>query len=263
MCLIVLAWQTSPIACLAVAANRDEFFARPAEPAAWWADAPSVFAGRDLEGGGTWLGVTREGRFAALTNFRDLTATRRRDAPSRGRLVAEFLRGNESAADCASRILPNADSFEGFNLLVSDGTDLWSYSNVEGRAVSLSPGVYGLSNHLLETPWPKVIEARERFEQALAAARDAEDLEGRLLALLGNRSLASDATLPQTGLPLDWERALSAAFVVLPDYGTRASTSVVVGRGGDIRFVERSFGKGGAPLGEVRETFRISATPKA
>jgi uncharacterized protein with NRDE domain len=263
LCLIVLAWEASPAARLAVAANRDEFFARPAAPAAWWPDAPGVFAGRDLRSAGTWLGVTRTGRFAALTNFRDATAARRGDAPSRGRLVAEFLRSKESGADYVARILPDANSFEGFNLLVSDGTDLLSYSNVEGSAVSLPPGVYGLSNHLLETPWPKVIAARERFAHALAAARDAADLEGRLLALLGDRSLASDATLPDTGLPLDWERALSAAFVVLPDYGTRASTALVVGVDGSARVVERSFGEGGAPLGEVRETFRISATPRA
>ena len=140
------------------------------------------------------------------------------------------------------------------------GTELFSFSNVAGEPVSLAPGVYGISNHLLETPWPKVIAARERFEHALTVARDAEDLEGRLLALLRDRSLASDATLPETGLPLDWERALSAAFVVLPDYGTRASTSVVV-TNENVRFVERIFGAGGAPLGEVREAFRVSASP--
>jgi uncharacterized protein with NRDE domain len=263
MCLIVLAWEASPRTRLVVAANRDEFFARATAPAAWWEDAPDVFAGRDLEGRGTWLGVTRGGRFAALTNFRDLTAPRRRDAPSRGTLVGDFLRRRESAGDYVASVQPGAGAFEGFNLLLSDGTELVSFSNVEGDPVALPPGVYGLSNRLLETPWPKVIEARERFEHALAVPRDAEDLEGRLLALLGNRSLASDDTLPETGLPLDWERALSAAFVVLPDYGTRASTSVVVGRSGDVRFVEQSFGAGGAPLGVVRETFRISATPRA
>ncbi|MGA7990116.1 MAG: NRDE family protein [Thermoanaerobaculia bacterium] len=263
MCLIVLAWEASPGTRLAAAANRDEFFARPTAPAAWWPDAPGVLAGRDLEAGGTWLGVTREGRFAALTNFRDLSIPKKSGAPSRGALAAGFLRGAESAREFLSRIRDGASSFEGFNLIVSDGLEVFTFSNVEGGPVALAPGVYGLSNHLLETPWPKVIEARERFEQALAVARDAEDLEGRLLALLENRSLAADDTLPETGLPLDWERALSAAFVVLPDYGTRASTSVVVGRGGDVRFVERSFGVGGAPLGAVRETFRISATPRA
>jgi uncharacterized protein with NRDE domain len=264
MCLIILAWRASPAAGLAVAANRDEFFARPSAPAAWWPDAPDVFAGRDLAAGGTWLGVTRAGRFAALTNFRDLTAPRKPDAPSRGNLVGEFLRGEERPAAYLSRLARGAHSFEGFNLLVSDGVELWSFSNrEESGPAALSPGFYGLSNHLLETPWPKVVTARERFEQALAVARDAEDLEGHLLTLLGDRSLAPDASLPQTGLPLHRERALSAAFVVLPDYGTRASTTLVLAEDGAVRVTERSFGEGGAPLGEVREAFRISASPKS
>ncbi len=263
MCLIVLAWKAAPGIRLAVAANRDEFFARPAAPAAWWADAPGVLAGRDLKAGGTWLGVTRDGRFAALTNFRDAKAARRGDAPSRGRLVSDFLRKEEKAANYVSRIQPVADSFEGFNLLLSDGDELWSLSNVEkGGPAALSPGVYGLSNHLLETPWPKVVTARERLERALAEARGLEFFEARLLHLLRNPSLAPDTSLPDTGLPLARERALSAAFVVLPDYGTRASTSIVV-TDGRVRFVERSFGAGGVPLGAVREEFDLSATPRA
>lgn len=263
MCLIALAWEASPRVLLAVAANRDEFFARPAAPAAWWADAPNVLAGRDLSAGGAWLGVTREGRFAALTNFRDLAVPKRGGAPSRGTLVADFLGGRESARDYLSRIRAGANLYEGFNLLVSDGEQLWSFSNVEGAAVSLAPGVYGLSNHLLETPWPKVATARARLGEAVAAASDEEDLERRLLALLEDRTVATDGALPDTGLPLDWERALSAAFVVLPDYGTRASTSVVVAKGGRVRFVERSFGEAGAQLGDVRRAFEVSATPKA
>lgn len=262
MCLIVLAWQASPVFRLAVAANRDEFLARPSAAASWWKDAPDVLAGRDLQGGGTWMGVTRTGRFAALTNFRDLTTPRKGDAPSRGTLVGDFLGRKESPADYAARVQPGAGAFEGFNLLLSDGTELVSFSNVEGDPVSLSPGIYGLSNHLLETPWPKVTAARARFEKALAEARDAHDLEGRLLTLLRDRSFAPDATLPETGLPLEWERALSAAFVVLPDYGTRASTSFVLSADGSARFTERSFGAGGAPLGDVREAFRVSAIPK-
>ena len=259
MCLIVFAWKASPAVRLAVAANRDEFFARETSPAAWWEDSPDVLAGRDLKAGGTWMGVTRTGRFAALTNFRDARAARRGDAPSRGALVSDFLRGEEGAREFLSRIRTGSDSFEGFNLLVSDGDELWSFSNAEkGGPAPLPPGVYGLSNHLLETPWPKVVAARERLERALAEARDAEDLEGRLLHLLRNLSLAPDASLPETGLPLDWERALSAAFVALPDYGTRASTALVVGTDGAVRFTEASFGAGGAPLGTVRETFRIS-----
>jgi uncharacterized protein with NRDE domain len=261
MCLVVLAWEASAVR-IAVAANRDEFYAREAAPAGWWPDAPDVLAGRDLKAGGTWLGVTRGGRFAALTNFRDLTTARKRNPPSRGKLVEDFLGRKESAADYVSRVRPRAGSFEGFNLLVSDGAELISFSNVEGDVIRLTPGVWGLSNHLLETPWPKVIAARARLQEALAVARDAEDLESRLLTLLGNKAVASDASLPQTGLPLDWERALSAAFVVLPDYGTRASTALFVAADGRVRFVERSYGPGGAFGGEVRESFALSG-PRA
>ena len=261
MCLIVLAWRASPKARLVVAANRDEFFARGAAPAAWWEDAPDVLAGRDLEAGGTWLGVTRAGRFAALTNFRDASAPKKDGAPSRGALVADFLRGDAAAADYVAAIQPGAGRYHGFNLLVSDGTELWSFSNVEGDPVRLPPGVRGLSNHLLETPWPKVTAARARLEAALGAADGAEDLERRLLALLEDRTIAPDGSLPATGLPLDWERSLSAAFVALPGYGTRASTALVVGADGAARFAERSFGEGGALLGDVREAFEVSATP--
>ncbi len=264
MCLLVLAWRTAGVS-LAVAANRDEFFARAAAPAGWWADAPDVLAGRDLKAGGTWLGVTRGGRFAALTNCRDLTAPRQRNVPSRGDLVRDFLgkKEKESLSDYVARVRSSAGSFEGFNLLLSDGTELISFSNVEDRAVTLPPGIYGLSNHLLETPWPKVTAARARLESALAAAPDAADLERRLLALLGDRAVARDADLPRTGLSLEWERALSAAFVVLPDYGTRASTVLVIADDGSVRFTERSFGEGGAPRGEVREAFRLSGTGRA
>ena len=260
MCLIVLAWEASEKTRLAVAANRDEFFARRAAPAAWWDDAPDILAGRDLEAGGTWLGITRRGRFAALTNFRDASAPKRDGAPSRGALAANFLRGDAAARDYVAAVKPGAGRYHGFNLLVSDGAELWSFSNVEGDPVRLGPGVRGLSNHLLETPWPKVTAARSRLEAALAAARGAVDLESRLLQLLEDRTAAADGALPATGLPLDWERALSAAFVELPGYGTRASTALVVGADGGARFLERSFGEGGAPLGDVREAFEVGAT---
>ena len=263
MCLIVFAWEASPKTRLVVAANRDEFFARRTAPAAWWADAPDVLAGRDLEAGGTWLGITRAGRFAALTNFRDASAPKKDGAPSRGALAADFLRGEAAAADYVAAVQPVAGRYHGFNLLVSDGAELWSFSNVEGDPVLLGPGVRGLSNHLLETPWPKVTAARSRLEAALGATNGAEDLERRLLDLLADRTTAPDGTLPATGLPLDWERALSAAFVLLPGYGTRTSTVLVIGADGWARFAECTFGEGGAPLGDVREAFEVRATPRA
>jgi len=262
LCLIVLAWKPSPTTHLAVAANRDEFLARRAVPAVWWADAPDVLAGRDLEAGGTWLGVTRGGRFAALTNFRDASAPRKDGAPSRGALAADFLRSDAAAADYVAAVQPGADRYHGFSLLVSDGAELWSFSNVAGDPDRLAPGVWGLSNHLLETPWPKVTTARSRLEVALRTTNDAEELERRLLDLLEDRTTAPDGALPATGLPPDWERALSAAFVEFPGYGTRASTTLVIGTDGTVRFTERSFGEGSLRLGEVREVFEVSATPR-
>jgi uncharacterized protein with NRDE domain len=262
VCLIVLAWKASPKTRLAVAVNRDEFFARRTAPAAWWADAPDVLAGRDLEAGGTWLGVTRAGRFAALTNFRDASAPKKDGAPSRGALAAEFLRGDATAAHYVAAVQPRASRYHGFTVLVSDGAELWSFSNVEGDPERLGPGVWGLSNHLLETPWPKVTTARSRLEAALGVTDGAESLERRLLSLLEDRTAAPDGALPATGLPPDWERALSAAFVELPIYGTRASTALVIATDGTVRFAERSFGKAGALLEEVREVFEVSARPR-
>ncbi|MFI5121059.1 MAG: NRDE family protein [Thermoanaerobaculia bacterium] len=262
MCLIVFAWVASPKTRLVVAANRDEFFARRAAPAAWWKGAPDVLAGRDLEAGGTWLGITRAGRFAALTNFRDASAPKRDGAPSRGALAADFLRGGASAADYVAGVQSVAFRYHGFNLLASDGAEMWSFSNVEGDPVRLGPGIRGLSNHLLETPWPKVTAARSRLEAALGSAHGPAELERLLLDILADRTTAPDGALPATGLPPVWERALSAAFVELPGYGTLASTALVVGADGSARFVERTFGKGGAALGEVREAFEVSAARK-
>ena len=263
MCLIVFAWEASPKTRLVVAANREEFFPRRTAPAAWWTDAPDVLAGRDLEAGGTWLGVTRAGRFAALTNFRDASTPKKDGAPSRGALAADFLRGDAAAADYVAEVQSVAGRYHGFNLLASDGAELWSFSNVEGDPVRLGPGIRGLSNHLLETPWSKVTAARSRLEAALGSADGPEKLERRLLDLLADRTTAPDGALPATGLPLDWERALSAAFVELPGYGTRASTALVVGTDGSARFAERTFGEGGSPMGEVREAFEVSARWRA
>jgi uncharacterized protein with NRDE domain len=202
-------------------------------------------------------GSHAKGRFAALTNFRDASAPKWDGAPSRGTLAADFLRADSAAAEYVAAVQPGAGRYHGFNLLVSDGAELWSFSNVEGDPERLGPGVWGLSNHLLETPWPKVKIARSRLEAALRTTEGAKNLERRLLDLLEDRTVAPDGALPATGLPPDWERALSAAFVELPGYGTRASTALVVGADATARFSERSFGVGGALLGEVREVFPV------
>ncbi len=227
MCLILLAWQVHPGYPLVVAANRDEFFARPTAPAEFWTDAPQLLAGRDLEAGGTWMGITRNGRFAALTNYRDSTQNRS-NAPSRGGLVADFLTGSERPQDYLQRIEASGKERNGYNLLVSNGENLWWSSNMGGAAQQLEPGVYGVSNHLLDTPWPKVGAGKTALTQALDRLPD----DQALFELLQDDGIHPDEHLPQTGIPLDWERLLSSAFVKSPDYGTRSSTVLCVGNDG-------------------------------
>ena len=253
MCLILLAWQCHPRYPLVVAANRDEFFARPTAAAWFWADAPDVFAGRDLEAGGTWLGITRHGRFAALTNYRDP----QRQLPgkrTRGELVAGFLCGTGSPAAYANGIAASGGNYNGFNLLVADRDALHCVSNVDGVARRLAPGIYGLSNHLLDTPWPKIARARGRLADSLDAVPDTAPL----FDLLRDETIAPDAELPRTGVSLEWERLLSAAFVRSPDYGTRNSTVALLGIDGHADFEERSFGPGGVPAGIVRGRFSLA-----
>lgn len=236
MCLILVAWRVHHDFPLVVAANRDEFFARPTAAAAFWAEAPQLLAGRDLDAGGTWMGITRSGRFAALTNFRD-PAQNRSDAPSRGALVANFLSSDEAPPDCVERSAVQGRRCNGYNLLLGDGATLWYCSNRGGASRALPPGVYGLSNHLLDTPWPKVGAGKT----ALAGALDELPDNAALFDLLRDERIHPDADLPQTGVPLDWERLLSAAFVHSPDYGTRSSTVMLGDRDGWISFDEQTW----------------------
>ena len=251
MCLILVAWRVHPGYPLVVAANRDEFFARPTAVAAPWRDARGVLAGRDLQAGGTWLGLGPGGRFAALTNYRD-PATQRLDAASRGTLVADFLRGDQRVPAYVDRVSAYAADYNGFNLLCGDGDQLVWYSNVGGPPRELAPGVYGLCNHLLDTPWPKVQAAKSALREALAALPD----DAPLFRLLRDDGIHADADLPRTGVSLEWERLLSAAFVRAPGYGTRSSTVVTLAADGWTTFDEQSWLEGAAPGPRVRYRFR-------
>lgn len=239
MCLIAFAWQAHADYPLVVAGNRDEFFARPTAPADWWADAP-MLAGRDLRAGGTWMGVTRAGRFAALTNYRD-PASQRADAPSRGSLVGDFLTRAATPSVALESLASDAPRFNAFNLMAAqwtgEKTGLWIVSGSEVNAIE--PGVHALSNARLDTPWPKVDFAIERMREALASTTDRDGLIDRLSAMLDDRTIAADALLPRTGITLDTERALSAPFIRMPGYGTRASTVLIVDRTGHATFIER------------------------
>jgi uncharacterized protein with NRDE domain len=253
MCLVLIAMDQHPDYTLIVAANRDEFYDRPTAPAEFWADAPTVLAGRDLRAGGTWLGIDRKGRIALVTNYRQ--GQREDPAPhSRGRLVSDFLTGDAGAAEHIERVRSEAHLYSGFNLIAGDAGGLFYFSNREGRVRRLTPGVSGLSNHLLDTPWPKVAATKTAFGALLNGG--ATELTGDLFALLSDRNRPADGLLPSTGVGREWERLLSSAFIASDGYGTRSSTVVLFGRDGSILFVERSFSAGGAAGGEVRYELR-------
>lgn len=243
MCLIVLAYKVHPSYPLIVAANRDEFLERPSAVAQFWPDAAHILAGRDLRAGGTWLGLTTGGRFAALTNHRDL----RRPSvsgPSRGDLVRQALETGIDGVDTSV--------YEGFNLLYGTVDELMYHSNVDGAHSILEPGIHGLSNHLLNTPWPKVQRARQQLTDLLGSgAIDPEDL----FQLLGDATPAPDDDLPDTGVGLEWERVLSPIHIRTERYGTRCSTVLLVDNQGVVTFEEKSY----TPRHHVREIMRLSA----
>lgn len=240
MCLIAWNWQPDSVTPLLLIANRDEFYARPTAPLHWWQDAP-ILAGRDLQAGGTWLGVSRSGRLAALTNHRD-PANMRADAPSRGELVSAFLQTDRSADDYLSALAKRATDYNPFNLLVFDGTRLMGLESRHANVMALQPGIGAVSNADFLTPWPKLARLSGGLQTLLAQTHPSD---AALLALLHNPTLAADTDLPATGISLELERALSAAFVALPDYGTRAC-SVVRFEQDDVRFLEQGFAANGA-----------------
>jgi uncharacterized protein with NRDE domain len=251
MCLILFAYRVHPRVKLLLAANRDEFYARPTVPAAFWTDAPEILAGRDLQGGGTWLGVTRQGRFAAITNYRDPHDIRS-DAPSRGELISAFLRSWESPQEYLHSLTRRGPDYNGFNLLVGDRHELWYYSNQADDPQQVEPGIHGLSNHLLNTPWPKVERGRRELGKLLATHE--EPTTTALFELLANRTRAADSDLPNTGVSLEWERKLSSLFIESPGYGTRSSTILRITGTGELRLAEKTW-----PDGTVRE-FQLQQT---
>ena len=246
MCLLIFAWRQHPRYPLVLAGNRDEFHERPAGPAGWWSSPPGLLAGRDLQAGGTWLGVTRGGRFGVVTNFRepdrDTSGSR-----SRGELVVDFLSTPLSPAEWAAELATRQDEYGGYNLIVGDTEGIRYLTNRGEDVHDLPPGVYGLSNHRLDTPWPKVVTAKEGLVNAIGEMRLARE---PLFRILADRETAADGELPDTGLPLDWERKLSSAFIVSPRYGTRVSTVMLIDESGEMEFEERRFNAAGEQTGE-------------
>ena len=238
MCLILFLYDTHPDYRLILAANRDEFYDRPTDPLSFWDDAPAVLAGRDLKGKGTWLGITKNGRIAAITNFRE-PALFNPDAPSRGPLVSDYLTGTMAPEIYLKHIKTIGHRYNGFNLILGDSNGLYYFSNKMDKIKKLKPGLYGLSNHILDTPWPKVEKGKAGLKKLLAKEKriNTEDI----FSLLADRTLAPDNRLPDTGIGLKWERILSPLFIASDIYGTRSSSIVLIDRSYEVSFTERSF----------------------
>jgi uncharacterized protein with NRDE domain len=256
MCLILVAWRVHAQYPLVVAANRDEFHRRPTAAAQWWTDRPQLLGGRDLEAGGTWLGITRDGQIAALTNFR-APGQLRPNAPSRGELVVQMLESRLPMQQRMAQLRERSAQYSGFNLLCTDGRELGVFESVPATGRLLEPGIYGLSNHLLDTPWPKVQRAKSQLASALGAMPE----EAPLLELLRDDRIAADDQLPRTGVSLEWERLLSSAFIRGADYGTRSSTIIRVGVEGSVEFNEWTWHTDGSLSGRVSHQFQAPGEP--
>lgn len=252
MCLILIAWRADAGFPCVIAANRDESHSRPTAAAHWWPSRPPILAGKDLQAGGTWLGMTRTGRFAALTNYRD-PQQRRVQGRSRGELVTTILESNATIHQNLGYLGEISATYNAFNIIFSDGERLAVFESVVGAGRELEPGLYGLSNHVLDTPWPKVRAAKSRLSDALAELKNTD----AALALLRDEAIAPDDELPRTGVSLEWERLLSSAFIRSPDYGTRCSTLVRIDQRRRAWFDEWSWDVRGLPAGSANFQFEL------
>lgn len=255
MCLILFGLDCHPDYQLVMAANRDEYYARPSQSAAFWPEEPNLLAGRDLSQNGTWMGITRSGRVAALTNFRN-PARNREDAPSRGALARDYLTGGMTEGDYVERVVSSGKDYNGYNLLLGTAGRLFYHSNqMEEPLKRVEPGVHGLSNSYLDVPWVKVSRGRE----ALSAQLSGKNVESEaLFEVLADAAPVPDALLPHTGVSLELERLLAPMFLISPDYGTCVSTVLLIDRKNRVKFLERSFAAGtGKKTGEVSYEFTI------
>lgn len=251
MCLILFAYRQHADYPLIVIANRDEYYARPTRDAHWWEDA-DIFAGRDLEAGGTWLGVNHRGHFAAVTNVRE-PGGMKPGKQSRGALTSDYLAGTASAEDYLQQLVNHDQDYAGFNLLLGDAQGLWFYSNREHQIKPIEAGVYGLSNGRFDEPWPKLSSGKAELEALLSKHIE----PSQLMEILTDHRIADDHELPSTGVPLDIERMLSSRFIRSPGYGTRACSVVIVGNDESVAFSEQNYtdAEHRGPL--VRESFKL------
>ena len=237
MCLILFSYKTHPNYKLIVAANRDEFYERPTQVADFWEDHNSILAGRDLEAGGTWMGVNTSGSLSMLTNYRDLKNLKS-NAPSRGKLVSDYLIANLHPRDYLVALDHVSDQHNGYNIVLGNADDIWYYSNVQKKIYMLGSGIYGLSNSLLDTSWPKVRKGKEKFSEIL---KNHEIKPEDLFEALYDDHLAPDEMLPDTGVGLEMERMLSSMFIKSPTYGSRCSTVMTIDQHNNLAFIERTY----------------------
>lgn len=253
MCLVNFHFQDHPFYKLIVVANRDEFYDRPTATAGFWEDYPNILGGRDLMHMGTWLGVTRDGRFAALTNYRDPNEVQGQF--SRGDIVCDFLANSVAPVDFIQKILNNKGSYGGYNIVVGDGNQLLHYNNVLDQMNKITPGTHSLSNHTLNTPWPKVAKGKKKLSEYVQS-HSGEVAIDSLFDIISDQTMADDLELPETGVGLEMERLLSPLFIKSPNYGTRSSTVLLIDKENHVTFVERTF-KDGEFQVENRFAFKI------
>ncbi|NJN41975.1 MAG: NRDE family protein [Flammeovirgaceae bacterium] len=237
MCLIFISLDHHPKYKLIIAANRDEFYNRSTLPAHFWKDRPEILGGRDLQEMGTWMGVSKSGKISMVTNYRDLAGLKS-NTPSRGHLVSDYLSNGKSPDEYLKQLQPTAQLYNGFNLLVGYADELWYLSNYKTGIEKIKPGFYGISNHLLETPWPKVVRGKELIKPALTK-NDVDANE--VLDILLDEQKAADDQLPKTGLDYEREKAVSSMFIKSPNYGSRSSTIVLIDGDGNVSFTERVY----------------------
>ena len=252
MCLIAFAFKAHPEYDLILIANRDEFYERPTRAAQFWTEEnlPDLLAGKDLQGGGTWMGITKEGKWGALTNYRD-PSWKRDNPPTRGNIVLDYLTTDASPSDYINHLQKTAQQYEGFNVLTGNGDQLFHYSNADDKITELESGIHGVSNAVLDTPWPKL----EFVKSELAAFVDQNRINPEMLfQILENQQEAEDEALPKTGIPYEWEKAISPVFIQTENYGTRCSSLLLIKKDGSKTFIERRF----SAMGEILEENEFS-----
>ncbi len=255
MCLALISIESHPLYRLILIGNRDEYYNRPTAPAAFWSEFPELLAGKDLLAGGTWFGITKKGRIALITNYRN-PALFRSNAPSRGRLALDALLSSQKPMDHLNGIAQTAGKYNGFNLFVGENNEFCWHSNMAGSPRLLTSGIYGLSNHLLDTPWPKVKQSKKALRKLLEE-KD-HPLSEDFFSILLDRSIPDDRELPDTGVSLEKERLLSSVFISSADYGTRCSSVLLVDFHNQVTFWERTYKNGQDSPSTVKFQFRFS-----